>query len=138
MSTSEQRSNSDLTISKAYLKWSDYGKLIDTLCYKIKQSGLVFDAIHGIPRGGLIPGVAMSHYLEVPFVYEKYELSDYQYVLLVEDIVDTGKTIRKYLYLKDTGTKLCIASVFKHARSTIHPDFYARENNRWIVFPYEK
>jgi len=54
---------------------------------------------------------------------------------LLNDIVDTGKTLeryRKFPYLK-------IALYTKSKRTTIMPDIFIRDfnENEWIVLPYE-
>ena len=87
--------------------------------------------IYGIPRGGLIPAVMLSHLLEIPLVLHKEEIDEE--TVVIDDIVDTGNTISKL------PKKGILVSLFYKAHSKVVPDFYARkvENDEWVVFPFE-
>ena len=87
--------------------------------------------VYGVPRGGLIPAVMLSHFLEIPLILNKKEIDGE--TVIVDDIVDTGKTISK---LPRRGR---LVSLFYKPHSIITPDFYARkaENDEWVVFPFE-
>ena len=50
------------------------------------------DNIFGIPRGGLIPAVYLSHALDLPMVAEVKDAR----TLVVDDIADEGKTLKKF------------------------------------------
>ncbi len=62
-------------------------------------------------------------------------------VLLVDDIFDTGSTVKKISeILAPVGVDLKIATVFyKEEKNTtdIVPDYYVHVTNDWIVFPHE-
>lgn len=64
------------------------------------------------------------------------------YVLLVDDVADTGKTLSKVAgaIRRRHGSKVLTCTVFYKPRSVIKPDFYAKEigNDRWIIFEYEE
>ncbi|MCL4365257.1 MAG: hypothetical protein M1569_00100 [Candidatus Marsarchaeota archaeon] len=64
------------------------------------------------------------------------------YLLLVDDIADTGKTLKKVSarIARRHGGKVLTCTVFYKPRSEVRPDFYVKEigNDRWIVFEYEK
>ncbi len=87
--------------------------------------------IYGVPRGGLVPAVMLSHLLELPLILDKGEIDEE--TVIVDDIVDTGKTILKL------PRKALIVSLFYKPHSMIIPDFYAREvaNTEWVIFPFE-
>jgi hypoxanthine phosphoribosyltransferase len=56
------------TKSKTYLTWDDIEKLTNLLSVKIKMKHLQIDSIMGLPRGGLVPAVILSHKLNLPLV----------------------------------------------------------------------
>lgn len=64
------------------------------------------------------------------------------YVLLVDDVADTGKTLSKVAgsIRKRYGARVLTCTVFYKPRSVIKPDFYAKEisNDKWIIFEYEE
>jgi len=64
-------------------------------------------------------------------------------LLIVDDIVDTGSTIKKVLQEikekcgKNTPKDIRVAAVyFKPHKSSIVPDFYLYETSNWILFPH--
>lgn len=116
-------------------------------------AGFKPDLILAPTRGGLAPGVYLSHYFDSPFVpldptesYDEYfqTLSDYK-VLLVDDICDSGKTLAKFL--KSDGLRnfpnIKVATLLWNIGETdFAPDFFGTEINKietpaWIVFPWE-
>ena len=62
-------------------------------------------------------------------------------ILIVDDVLDTGKTIEaiyKFFNYNSIIGEIKIASVYyKPATSSVFPDYYIHETDRWIVFPHE-
>jgi hypoxanthine phosphoribosyltransferase len=85
--------------------------------------------IFAVPRGGLVPGVRLSHELDLPLIMGGVTES----TLVVDDIVDTGTTLAPY---RKRGCP--ILTLFRHAECLVTPTFHARENRTWVVFPWEK
>ena len=120
-------------MKKLYLTWQDIQNDIDILAKKIE--GKKFQFITGLPRGGLIPAVLLSHKLDI--TYKSLSLSkaiEEGKYLLIDDIADSGETLidKKYEgYVKVT------LHYKKH--SLIKPYYYAREipNDLWLVYPWE-
>ena len=115
------------TTSKVYLEWPEIHECVNILCSKIINDYPNIDSVMGLPRGGMIPAVLISHQLDIPFV-----LHPGKNTLVVDDINDTGETLSKapgaywaVLHHKPT-------SKFQH-------NFYAKEvNDQWIVYPWER
>ena len=139
--TAKQRTLS-LGSIKYQLTWRKYISLIQILIKKIKKSGIKFDYIYGIPRGGLIPSVIISHALNIKLATDRniYDclFGKDDLVLLVDDIIDTGRTIEDLEEYTEHYFKTKIAAIFKHKNSPIVPDFFVEENDMWVEFPYEK
>ena len=66
MQTAKERSNSQGT-EKEVLSWLDYDSLVNQLAEKIKASNIDFGFVHGVPRGGVIPAVMLSHILNIEY-----------------------------------------------------------------------
>jgi hypoxanthine phosphoribosyltransferase len=64
-----------------------------------------------------------------------------QRVLIIDDIFDTGCTVRHVRdRLRPRTSEIRVATLYYkpgNNRTDIVPDFYLRETNRWIVFPHE-
>lgn len=86
-----------------------------------------FKYIYGIPRGGLIPAVWLSHHLDLPLRKIGFISSD---TLIVDDVVSTGKSTKGF----NPGN---VVSLIRNPRS---PEilFAAKETDHWIQFPWEK
>ena len=90
--------------------------------------------VYGIPRGGLIVAVYLSHYCKLELLCNPFYVGKPN-SLVVDDIADTGKTLASYPYSAyDTAT------IHYKPRSIIKPTYFVEEikNDDWIVYPYEK
>lgn len=96
-----------------------------------------YRTIVGIPRGGYIIAVYLSHRFNLPWMdynfFTRYlNYVEKETVLIVDDIADTGKTLYK---LKGIDC----ATLYYKPRSIIKPTYYVGEfkNSEWVEFPYE-
>ena len=115
------------------MTWAEFDNGINKLVDKINKSGIHFEFLIGIPRGGLIPAVALSHKLDKKLV--SCEPSNYELYngIVIDDIVDSGKTLKK-------NFKRPIASlVWKSKKAFFEPAFFAFEDTteEFIKFPWE-
>lgn len=100
-----------------------------TLSSQIAPYKEKYKYIFGIPRGGLIVAVWLSHQLQIPYTSNLFIDPE---ILVVDDIADTGKT------LFDLGQSWDTATLYYKIRSSVKPTYYAQETSNWIVFPYER
>jgi len=110
------------------VSWEYYEHLVDKLYNMIPKNK--YGNISGIPRGGLIPAVMLSHKLNLPLI----DLEDiHKDTLVVDDICDTGITLSK---IKGFD----VATLFVRRTSTIKPKYSAESlfGDEWILFPYER
>ena len=119
------------TVGKRYLSWKDVEDLVDILHSNILELNLKVEHIYGIPRGGLIPAVLLSHKMNIP-------LTNYMYcknTLIIDDICDSGKTLEEVLAPNPTAVLH-----YKPHTSRSTPDLYASKFNSddWIVYPWEQ
>ncbi len=112
---------------KVYLNWEDIELLIQKTAKEVKN----IKNIYGIPRGGLIPAVRLSHILKIPLTQEIEENT-----LVVDEICDSGETLKKILEKHKVKT----LSLHTRKSSKIKPDITGEfiQNNDWIVYPWEK
>ena len=68
------------------------------------------------------------------------DLKSYKKVLIIDDIVDSGKTmieIFKILNEKFPNTEFKLATLFYKKTALIKPDFYIKQTDIWIEFFWE-
>jgi uncharacterized protein len=119
------------TQKKEYYTWEEF----DVDCRKIAEWAETKNCknIYGIPRGGLVVAVKLSHLLDTPIVLTQEEISEE--TLIIDDIVDTGETVKRLL--GDDRKNHYIASLYFEQNAIIKPNFFVREKTAWIVFPWE-
>jgi len=118
------------TKSKVYLSWEDIEKLINVLSIHVPEE---IDSIMGLPRGGLIPAVMLSHRLNLPLAQKVT-----QNTLIVDDICDSGETFIKWNKKYPDVVFACLH--FKSHTSLFIPDIWAKiyDEDNWIVYPWER
>jgi uncharacterized protein len=149
-----------------YVDESTYERLIEQLAINIHESGWRFDTILCLARGGLRPGDILSRIFDKPLAIMstssyranagtiRGHLDIARYistprgeiagrVLLVDDLADTGHTLRAVVDLLRTSypaiTELRSAVLWVKAMSTFTPDFQVEylPTNPWIHQPFE-
>jgi len=120
--------------SKIYVSWDDIEHLVHDLCTQITMSNLQIDHIFGLPRGGLVPAVMISHRLGIPMTQDP-NLSN---VLIVDDICDSGETFIKWSKTSPNAEFACLH--FKPKTASFKPTFPASSfhSDEWIVYPWER
>lgn len=146
-------------------KKSNFDKDIETLVRKIKRSKVEFSYIVALSRGGLIPGVILSHKLGLRLVPISWSTRDHENkesncwvpedinngkkVLVVDDIVDSGEALRTMF--EDWNLSVCkkldynniyVASLIYNKDQSIVPNFYGTKISRkktpeWFEFWWE-
>ena len=115
--------------TKISVSWWDINDLVRDLAGKIPFEVPLADSIYGIPGGGLIPAVMLSHLTGLPLVQTIGENT-----LVVDDMTDSGVTMSK---MPGQWT----ATLFHKPHTSIFtPNVYSRlhEGDEWLVFPWEK
>ncbi|MGJ0342827.1 phosphoribosyltransferase family protein [Arcobacter cryaerophilus gv. pseudocryaerophilus] len=117
------------------------------------------DAFLSIARGGLTLSHLMSQALnqrnvftinsisydrknqkESIEIFNIPDLKSYKKVLIIDDIVDSGKTmieVFKILKEKFPNTEFKLATLFYKKTALIKPDFYIKQTDMWIEFFWE-
>lgn len=110
------------------ITWKDFDNICETLISKIDTKKI--RAIYGIPRGGLVVAVKISHLLNIPIIFNLYEY-DNENILICDDICDTGHTLE--LYQNDYK----ILVLHKNINSSFRPDYFYKELDEWVLYPWE-
>jgi len=143
----ESRVYNDEIINKTILEigWAKYVldilELIQTFEYVYTPED--FCGVYGIPRGGVIPATIISHYLGLPYLSEMPDSN--RKILVVEDIIDTGKTVREFksnCSIPYKNDQLVFAAVYMYSHSDVGNTniIYTeliRDGIDWVKFPYE-
>ena len=144
--------------TKLWYKWDEMRRDVNTLCRTITLDKFDPQVIVGLSRGGLTPGVMMSHWFQKPFKPIKASIRDFpdweeylpkktdERVLIVDDICDSGETFIKIQeHLKnatDLPVEVRFASLWWNNECEFKPHYYVQDcakdtNNVWIHFPWE-
>lgn len=140
--------------------WSQIYDYLLGLARKVQFAAYRPDVVVGVCRGGLVPARILVDLLEVrqlatiqvefyiglgetkeqPTLKQALALPVAgKRVLLVDDIADSGKTLQFAVnYLREQGAvEVKTATIYYKACSAVKPDFYERETDFWVVFPWE-
>tara|TARA_B100000085_G_scaffold274890_1_gene292116 strand:+ start:299 stop:718 length:420 start_codon:yes stop_codon:yes gene_type:complete len=136
-------------VGKIYISWNDVDEMIESLYEQLKDENI--DKVVGISRGGLIPGVMLSHRLNAGFEPLEWQTRDGEFqdrikamnfnknlkgTIFVDDICDTSTTIKqiKQLIPKSRWAVL-------HQKADIELEFVATtlyNDDRWVIYPWEE
>lgn len=145
---------------KAYLTWSNFDVAMSLLAETMEQHSEEFDYIVGIARGGLPGAVRLSHVLDTDFAAieadhydgtdeeDDVEVGDFTEipggdVLIFDDVVDTGDTMRAVESIVDSmigpGGSVTTASLNIKESASFDPDYWVEkvDDDTWVVYPWE-
>jgi len=142
------------------LSWQTFGDATRELSRMVVASGFEPEIVVAIARGGLLPAGAIAYGLGVkncgalniefytgigtvltapeviPPALDLAYLSGRR-ILLVDDVADSGHTLRLALELLDAeGVDARSATIYTKPSTVVRPDYSWRETSRWIDFPW--
>ena len=147
-------------MNKLWYNWREMRRDVNTLCREISLDKFDPNVIVGLSRGGLTPGVMMSHWMNKPFKPIKTALRDFpewedylprktdERVLILDDVCDSGVTfarIKEHIQknaLEEINCDVRFAVLWWNNEIEFEPDYYVNEiakdsTNTWIHFPWE-
>lgn len=129
------------------------------LAKEIMGSGFRPDYIVGIGRGGWVPArilsdifgidelysMGMKFYMEMgrreskPVITQDFprEVTGRR-VLVVDDVADSGRSLALAVKRLGRAAEVRTATLHFKAGSIVRPDFFAKETDAWIWYPWEK
>jgi len=123
--------------NKIYLSWKWVDEQINTIGDKLENVDIEF--VSGIPRGGLIPAVMMSHVFGIKYIsYSSAKMLPKDLrnkTVVVDDIADTGITLKE---ADEIG--FITATLSMRSTSLTAPRYFGEfiTGDEWLVFPWEK
>ena len=146
-------------MEKIYFTIEEMIDSIRNISEQLTRSNFDPEVIISVNRGGCIPGIYLSHYINKPHEVINIELRaskkepdlnsikdkirQFSSVLIIDDINDSGKTIGVIKDLsKNLTTKIHFAVLINKSESTSKVEYYGKVvnsklNDYWYVFPWE-
>ena len=134
-----------------YVGWKEMYNICLLMALQIGERN--YKKIVGVSRGGLVPGVILSHALDIPFEPLQWQTRDGDLkdtlsialkstedpndILFVDDICDSGLTIGSIRNIFPESQWAVLYS----KKGNMGIDFEGERlynNKQWIVFPWEK
>jgi uncharacterized protein len=127
----------------------------------VTKAEVEVDYIVALARGGLVPGVCLSHILKVPMISCNYSSrkgngDDKNHanvlpeipqngitrstILIIDDIVDKGYTMEEVCNHYEPSCKVWSAALYTKTDAAHKPNFFWQEipdDSPWIIFPWE-
>tara|TARA_B100001250_G_scaffold412857_1_gene445217 strand:+ start:1516 stop:1953 length:438 start_codon:yes stop_codon:yes gene_type:complete len=142
-------------MKKSIYSINEMHNAIKQIAEQINISGFIPEVIISINRGGCIPGVYLSHFLEKPHKMIDIKslndnskntfsfLKNNKSMLIIDDINDTGNTfdfVKKIF--KDSDCEIRFAALINNVTSKTKIDYHGQlidkaDNPVWYVFPWE-
>ena len=140
--------------------WDEVYAMLVSQAQKIRKACFKPDVIVAVSRGGWIPARTHSDLLENPNIVtvrtECYvgtckakpapaltqQLSECiigKRVLIVDDIADSGRSLKlvKEHVIQKGAAEVEVATLFRKPWSIVKPDYWERETELWVVFPWD-
>jgi hypothetical protein len=140
------------------LGWREVSNLAFKLWSKVRRSGFSPDIIVAVLKGGCLVGLLMADFYGV--ILETLRVEHYKSlgvkgrlrlaqplkakvrnrrVLLVDDVADSGETLRLAVRHLSRRGALQIRTGVLHVKpwTSFSPDYHAEETESWVVYPWE-
>ena len=151
-------------MEKLYYSWRDIEELSVKIYKDSQLKNFTPDCLVPISRGGLIPGRLLSELYNVSTIYpirvqfykkefitaEQPRVDFFPHVihqrnvLIIDDIMDSGKSIQAVLktlnsLVMNKPKRMLVASLLVRKTCKEMPSFYGKivEGNEWCIFPWE-
>ena len=115
-----------MDLAMRHLSWQDFDQAVEGIARRCEDQ--CFSGIYGIPRGGLVLAVSLSHRLQLPLLDQPKAQC-----LVIDDIYETGRTVEPFRERRDLTTWVWFskqpADWWQALETTTSSD--------WIVFPWE-
>lgn len=113
--------------------WKDVDEFIDSVVEQLNDEALT--GVYGLPRGGLVFAVMLSHRLNVPLL-----AAPANNCLIVDDICDSGESLLHYVNdaSGDKSKHYVTVTMYMKSNELVEPDIWLKtKSDKWVVFPWE-
>ena len=123
---------------KEFISWNVVDECVLDIAEHILRTEIKFEGVYGIPRGGVILAVMLSHKLDIPYFDDiEHALGNGKEFIIIDDITDTGKTLNNYKKM-DSSEIAYYVTIHEHEQSSVKPDYSVLyKEDKWIVYPWE-
>ena len=112
--------------------WNELEEDILKLVPKIRACGIKFNAIYGVPCGGLMLATKLHYIFDWPIIFGGMD----RRTLVVDDISDGMKGGVTLLPYRKRG--IVTATIFYHQNSQVEPNIWLRKKEvDYIYFPWQ-
>ena len=116
---------------KQWIKWEQVEEYINEVFDYYKDKNIT--GVYGLPRGGLVLAVMLSHKLNIPLL-----MAPINNCIIVDDICDSGESLLHYVTNKYDNNKYHITTMYYKRNNLVEPEFYLYyKDDEWIVYPWE-
>ena len=118
--------------------WDDFGEDRSKMARLIKghevETGIKFSRVYGVPRGGLVLAVCLSHDLDLEFLASPPRVYD-PHTIIVDEVAEKGTTLKPFVKMG-----FITATIHYLPESMVIPNLWIREKEpkTWIVYCWEK
>jgi len=142
------------------VSWDEAYNMCYYLFEKLVENDEYPDIIVGIARGGWIPARLLADFygnkftanIKIEFYKDTSKVKreptitqeltvniEDKVILIVDDVADSGKSLEAAIeHIKKKKPKdVKTATLHYKKRSIIKPDYYIRETDQWVVYPWE-
>lgn len=116
--------------NKEKITYDCYKVAIAEIARQIKEKKRCYKSIYPIPRGGYFTAIELSRLLNTPIECDKANID--HTTLVVDDICDSGKTIKEF-----DGYDTAVAFVKERSLNKVSFSGGIVPENNWLVFPDE-
>lgn len=117
--------------TKINVTWEEVEKYIDEVCNFYKDKRIT--GVYGLPRGGLIFAVMLSHKMNIPLL-----MAPTKDCIIIDDICDSGESLLHYTTNRYDNNKYHITTMYYNQKSKIKVECYLEEKeDKWIRYPWE-
>ena len=140
--------------------WEEIHNDVINISNNILKSGFKPDVIVAVARGGWVVGrlisdilniknvanIRIEFYSDISETIEKPIISQpisvdpkNKKILLCDDVSDTGKSLSAAVeHLNEKNAKMIkVACLHKKPWSILTPDYYSKETDKWVIYPWE-
>ncbi len=115
---------------KKNISWDEIEEITFKIIEQLIDNDKKYTGVYGVPRGGLIPAIIISHNMNLPLLMAPIKGS-----IIIDDIVDSGATMEAYGNYENKELTKC--ALFARSNTSHLVNISIVENNDWIVFPWE-
>lgn len=121
---------------KEFVSWELIDECVTDIAFHLKDTGKDFKGVFGVPRGGCILAVMLSHKMDIPYLTNLNNMYDKDFII-IDDIADTGNTLNRYINL-EVCNKAYYVTIHEHSQSIVKLNYSVLyKEDKWIVYPWE-